>query len=90
MSKQIQIKKSSRHIFKLPLESPIKEYNKYSENHQKLARLGKKGESLSKSTIEHIIEKVKLPSKIKIQNILKKELNSLLEEMDNIVRKVLN
>ena len=51
MTNQIKIKKSSRHIFKIPLDSPIKKYDANNPNHRKLAYLGKRCFSITKSTI---------------------------------------
>ncbi|MFX0036823.1 MAG: class I SAM-dependent DNA methyltransferase, partial [Candidatus Hermodarchaeota archaeon] len=40
ITEQIRIIKSSRHIFKLPLDFPIKKFNSHDPNHKKLAELG--------------------------------------------------
>ncbi|MHA1659399.1 MAG: HsdM family class I SAM-dependent methyltransferase, partial [Promethearchaeota archaeon] len=52
MSNQIKIKKSSRHIFKIPFEIAIKKFDNRNINHQKIAELGKRGEKIAKSTIQ--------------------------------------
>jgi len=86
MNKQIRIKKSSRHIFKLPFENPIKIFNPEEENHKLLADLAKKGYMISKSIYETLIKREnQIPSKLKIQKSLKKELRPLLSQIDKIV-----
>jgi len=88
INKQVRIKKSSRHIFKIPFENPIKKFNPHDENHKILADLGKKGQVISEQTYEQLIRSTnQIPSKIKLQKILKKELNFLLTEIDNFVVK---
>ncbi len=85
ITKQVQIKKSSRHIFKIPLDIPIKKFTKSNLNHRKLTELGKKGQYIAKSVINEMLEfkKVQL-SKFKIQNILSKKLSSILTHINDI------
>ena len=88
MNKQIRIKKSSRHIFKIPFENPVKTFNPEDKNHKLLADLGKKGHLISKSVYETLIKREKLiPSKLKIQKSIDKELTLLLNQIDKIVIK---
>ncbi|TFG01607.1 MAG: hypothetical protein EU540_03290 [Promethearchaeota archaeon] len=83
MTEQIKIKKSSRHIFKIPFESPIKKFNFQNKIHCKLVELGKKGQFVAKSTINDIKKKNILNlSKIKIQNILRKRLKGIFKKID--------
>jgi len=83
MTEQIQIKKSSRHIFKIPLESPIKKFNSQNRFHCKLVELGKMGQSIAKSTIDEIRKENKKPlSKNIIQKILSSRLKPLIKEID--------
>ena len=85
MTKQIQIKKSSRHIFKLPFEIPIKIYNKNNENHRKLVELAKKAHQISENaTLKLIKNKNHIISKNKIQSILIKDLALILTKIDVI------
>jgi hypothetical protein len=91
MSKQIQIRKSSRHIFKLPFELSLKKFDIHEPNHQKLANLGKMGQLDTHSIVKNLFaNKNKTVSKIKIQNTLIKELKPILTEIDTIVFKELS
>ncbi|MFX1494198.1 MAG: class I SAM-dependent DNA methyltransferase [Promethearchaeota archaeon] len=88
INKQIRIKKSSRHIFKIPFENPVKIFNPEDENHKILADLGRKGQMISKSIYETLIKREKqIPSKLKIQKCINKELRSLLKQIDKRVIK---
>ncbi|MFX1314014.1 MAG: hypothetical protein ACFFHD_15590, partial [Promethearchaeota archaeon] len=90
-TKQIKIMKSSRHIFKLPFEIPVKKFKSSSSNHQKLVELGKKGEEITKDVIKEIDTKEKLKiSKPKIQNILSKKLKFIFKQIDDILTQELN
>ena len=87
LSNQIKIKKSSRHIFKIPFEIAIKKFDNRNINHQKLAELGKRGEKIAKSTIQKLFNtSIKDPSKIRIQKVLNKKLTSLLSELNEILQ----
>ena len=86
MTKQVQIKKSSRHIFKIPFEIPIKIYDENNENHRKLAELAKKAHKISEtSTLELKRINNRTISKNKIQSILSKDLAPILNEIDEIL-----
>jgi len=86
MTKQVQIKKSSRHIFKIPFEIPIKIYDENNENHRKLAELAKKAHKMSEtSTLELKTKNNHTISKNKIQSILSKDLAPILNEIDEIL-----
>jgi hypothetical protein len=86
MTKQVQIKKSSRHIFKIPFEIPIKIYDENSENHRKLAELAKKAHKIAKtSTLDLRRINNHAISKNKIQSILSKDLAPILREIDEIL-----
>ena len=86
MTKQIKILKSSRHIFKLPLEFPITKFESKDSTHQKLAELGKKSEEIAVDTINAYIENNKTNyTKFKIQSILSERLKPLFEEIDEIL-----
>ena len=91
MSKQVKIRKSSRHIFKIPFEIPIKMYNPRIQNHRKLAELGMECHNLAKKTVKEIIKKDNNNlSKIKLQNALKLTLRSSLKQIDEIFQLELN
>jgi len=85
MTKQVQIKKSSSHILKIPFEIPLKIYDGNNENHRKLAELAKKAHEISKtSTLELRKRNNHTISKIKIQSILNKDLLPILNQIDEI------
>ena len=86
MTKQIKILKSSRHIFKLPLEFPITKFESKNSTHQKLAELGKKSEVIAVDTINAYIENNKTNyTKFKLQSVLSERLKPLFEEIDEIL-----
>ncbi len=86
MTKQVDIIRSSRHIFKLPLDFPIKKYNTKNPDHQKLAELGKKGQEITKQTIQAYKEmKEEKYTKVKIQNITNEKLKPILSQIDEIL-----
>lgn len=86
MTKQVQIKKSSRHIFKIPFEIPIKIYDENNDNHRKLAELAKKAHKMAKSfTLELKRINNRTISKNKTQSILSKDLAPILNEIDEIL-----
>ncbi|MFX1467620.1 MAG: class I SAM-dependent DNA methyltransferase [Promethearchaeota archaeon] len=86
ITKQVRIIKSSRHIFKLPLDFPIKKFNSHDPNHKKLAELGKEGQIITKKTINTFIENNNAKfTKIKIQNELNKKLKPILKQIDDIL-----
>lgn len=91
MTQQIRIKKSSRHIFKIPLETPIKRYDPENNNHLKLVELGILGEQIVKSSIKKLFQLYQeVPSKIKIQNFLRNTLDQVLIEIDIVLQKELS
>jgi len=86
MKKQVKIKKSSRHIFKIPFEVPIKKFDNNDKNHLKLAELAKMAQKLSKSVTIDILEKNNNNiSKIKIQKALFNNLSLILKQIDDIL-----
>jgi SAM-dependent methyltransferase len=89
MTKQIQIKKSSRHIFKIPFENAIKKFNSKNKNHTKLSRLGRIGEDIVKKSISDVsISEAphKKLSKIKLQSFLSKKLEHIIQQIDTILQ----
>ena len=86
LTNQIKIMKSSRHIFKIPLNIPIKKYDPDNKNHQQLSYLGKIAQIKAKNIVNRILKKNERISKIKIQNILNYELNNLFVQIDEKVK----
>jgi hypothetical protein len=87
MTNQIKIKKSSRHIFKIPFEVPIKRFNENNKNHRSLADLGKQCQSIAENSVTKIISKSSTPiSKIKIQKFLNPVLSPFLRQIDEILK----
>ena len=83
LTAQVQIKKSSRHIFKIPFDIPIKIFDETNKYHLKLANLAKEAHKLSKSLTFEMLERTsKNISKIKIQKILKENLAHILNQID--------
>jgi len=90
LTKQINIVKSSRHIFKLPLDIPLKKFDTGNLNHQKLAQLGRMGQKIAKKTISKFIKNNKASyTKFKIQNLLKDVLKPILMQIDEILTREL-
>ncbi len=90
MTGQIKILKSSRHIFKLPFEVPIKKFNDKSFSHQCLVKLGKKGQNIAKKAVNEIFKKKGNEiSKYKIQKKLTQKLSAILNQIDDILIKEL-
>jgi hypothetical protein len=86
MTDQVKIKKSSRHIFKIPFEVPIKRFNNKDKDHLELAELAKKAQKISKSVTIGILEKNNNNvSKIKIQKSLSTNLSLILKQIDDIL-----
>ncbi|MFW9951552.1 MAG: hypothetical protein ACFFKA_15655, partial [Candidatus Thorarchaeota archaeon] len=86
LTAQVQIKKSSRHIFKIPFEIPIKMFDETNNFHLNLANLARKAHSISESlTVEMLKRKSDTISKIKIQTVLNKNLAHILEQIDEIL-----
>lgn len=87
LNEQIKIKKSSRHIFKIPFENPIQEYNKNDKSHQNLAQLARQGEKIAKSLIrEPSLKKSNTISRNALQKILTKKLNPILTQIDELLK----
>ncbi|MFW9999340.1 MAG: class I SAM-dependent DNA methyltransferase [Candidatus Hodarchaeota archaeon] len=86
MTKQVDIIRSSRHIFKLPLEFPIEKFNNKKPAHQKLAELGKKGQLITKQAIQALNNNRKTNyTKKKIQSIINEKLESIFSQIDEIL-----
>ena len=87
LNKQIKIKKSSRHIFKIPFEIPIQKYDPMNKSHQNLAQLGIQGEKLTKRQIKNLnSEKNQSISRYKLQNMLSVKLEPILAEIDEFLK----
>jgi len=87
LNEQIKIKKSSRHIFKIPFEIPIQKYKENYESHQILAQLGIQGEIIAKDLIKALSLKNSEPmSRYKLQKILAEKLEPLLTEIDEFLK----
>ncbi|NVM16950.1 MAG: N-6 DNA methylase [Candidatus Lokiarchaeota archaeon] len=87
MTIQVQIKKSSRHIFKIPFEIPIKIFDKSNKNHLELADLAEEAHRISESiTLEMFSKNSGKISKIKIQSVLNKNLAHILTQIDEILK----
>ncbi|MDX1798335.1 MAG: N-6 DNA methylase, partial [Candidatus Lokiarchaeia archaeon] len=88
ITKQVQIMKSSRHIFKLPLDIPIRKYNTNNPNHQVLANLGRKGQEIVIREYHNFIKDNKNRfSKFMIQNLIYEKLESVFSQIDEILMK---
>ncbi|MFX1438512.1 MAG: class I SAM-dependent DNA methyltransferase, partial [Promethearchaeota archaeon] len=88
LTDQVKIMKSSRHIFKLPFDIPIKKFDPKNSNHLKLTELAKKGQTLAKQSINTFIENnTRNYTKFKIQNMLSEKLKPILVEIDDILRR---
>ena len=83
LTNQVQIKKSSRHIFKIPFEIPIKIFDETDINHLELANLAKEAHRISESlTLGMIKNNSGSISKIKIQRFLNENLVHILFQID--------
>jgi tRNA1(Val) A37 N6-methylase TrmN6 len=90
LTQQIKIMKSSRHIFKLPFDIPIKKYDVNNPNHQKLADLGEKGYFAAERSVNTYIKNNKENfTKFRIQNIVNKNLKLIIGQIDEILIKEL-
>ena len=88
---QIKIKKSSRHIFKLPFELSIKKFNDTDPTHQKLAELGKKAETIVKGVISSSSnDYIQIYSKKLIQNKLKVYLKTIMDQINKLTLAILS
>jgi len=89
ISEQIKIRKSSRHIFKKALEFPIEKFDKKNEYHEVLSKLGRSATKMSREFCEKILSETKgATTKNKIQDQLKNILGLLLNETDEIIKKI--
>jgi type I restriction-modification system DNA methylase subunit len=87
MNDQIRIKKSSRHIFKLPFEFPLEKFDPNNQEHILLASLGKKATKISSEIINGIKKGyVKGISKHFIQKSLETPLAPILSQIDIILK----
>ena len=90
MTSQVQIKKSSRHIFKIPFEIPIKIFDETNKNHLDLANLGRKAHKISENLIlETFKGNTSNISKNKLQTFLSENLAHILEQIDEVLKKEL-
>jgi hypothetical protein len=88
MTAQVQIKKSSRHIFKIPFEIPIKIFDETNKNHSILANLGRKAQKASETlSLETLKRNNYNVSKNKIQTLLRKNLVHILKQIDEVLNK---
>ena len=85
INKQIRIRKSSRHIFKKPFETPIPKFDISNDQHLKLADLGRESHEIAKLTIQEFNILNQTPSKFKIQEKLKRTLESTLDQIDGLL-----
>ncbi|MHA1748733.1 MAG: HsdM family class I SAM-dependent methyltransferase, partial [Promethearchaeota archaeon] len=85
INKQIKIRKSSRHIFKKPFETPIPKFDINNDQHRKLADLGRESHKIAKLTLRDFDIINQSPSKFKIQEKLKRTLKSTLDQIDEIL-----
>ncbi|MHA1194315.1 MAG: hypothetical protein ACTSP9_18870 [Promethearchaeota archaeon] len=85
INKQIKIRKSSRHIFKKPFETPIPKFDIINDQHRKLADLGRESHKIAKLTLRDFDIINQSPSKFKIQEKLKRTLKSTLDQIDEIL-----
>ena len=87
LNQQIKIKKSSRHIFKIPFEIPIQKFNEHNESHHNLALLGMEGEKVAKSLIKELSKKDSdLLSRYMLQNLLTEKLKPILTKIDDFLK----
>lgn len=87
LNEQIKIKKSSRHIFKIPFENPIQEYDKNDISHQNLAQLSRQGERIAKNLVRELsLKKGNGISRNALQNILAKDLKQTLTQIDELLK----
>lgn len=86
LTEQIKIRKSSRHIFKLPFSIPIKMFDEKNLTHLKLADLGKKAESIVKGEIKKIKEnRDHFPSKYRIQKELSNKIKKTQKQINQLL-----
>jgi len=85
INKQIRIRKSSRHIFKKPFETPIPKFDSSNNLHLKLADLGRESNEIAQLTVQEFEMVNHLSLKSKIQEKLKRTLESTLNQIDKIL-----
>ncbi|MFW9972864.1 MAG: class I SAM-dependent DNA methyltransferase, partial [Candidatus Odinarchaeota archaeon] len=86
LTNQVKIMKSSRHIFKLPFNIPIKKYDSTNQNHIKLVDLGKRGQEIAITHINCFKNKNNLFTKVKLQKLLSEKLKLITEQIDEILK----
>ncbi|MHA2035690.1 MAG: N-6 DNA methylase [Promethearchaeota archaeon] len=86
LTTQIKIMKSSRHIFKLPFNIPIRKFDPKNLIHQKLVTLGKMGKEIAEKTISQA-QKINSNNltKVKIQEILITKLKPIFNQTDELL-----
>jgi hypothetical protein len=82
MNTQIRIKKSSRHIFKIPFDVPIPLYDGEVKIHLDLANLGREGHQKARKIVENAYNKNPYISKLRLQKILENKLKAIFNEID--------
>jgi len=88
LTEQIKIMKSSRHIFKLPFNIPIKKFDPDNNIHQKLGKFGKKGKEIAENTLIKAQEmNTNKITKLKIQDILIGKLKPIFSQIDELLIK---
>jgi len=85
INKQMRIMKSSRHIFKKPFETPIPKFDTLNSQHLALVKLGRNGHQIAESALRDLDIIKQSPSKFKIQEKLKKLLQTTLDQIDEIL-----
>ncbi|MBN1214289.1 MAG: N-6 DNA methylase [Candidatus Lokiarchaeota archaeon] len=85
ITNQIQIIKSSRHIFKKPFNFPIRKFNPQNKNHRELASLSKKAE---KEVIIYFsnLEKKRPTTFFFPKGIINNKISQIINDIDNIVK----
>ncbi len=87
LTKQVQIRKSSRHIFKLPFEVPISKFDASNLNHIRLSELGRKGHEIAQKIVTTKKGSGEPQTIAKWLKILKQNLKSLLNLIDDALRR---
>ena len=90
MNNQIQIKKSSRHIFKIPFDVPIPAYDEEIKYHLDLAYLGREGHQKAQELVINALEKNANTSTLKLQKKLEKRLKSVFDMIDEKLNLLFN
>jgi hypothetical protein len=74
-----------RHISKIPLKFPIPEFDKNNESHEKLSLLG----ILCHEKVEKLLPTLNYRSTGKIRNVIRKTLEDDINEINELVKKIL-